>query len=116
MQHLDIAQCHESLANAVSCNSTSNYAAILDGFTSRGIPAEIVIPRENVFTFNAWIALGRKVRDGEQGVGIVIFVKRKGKAAAGTPGRVDARGLYPIRTQVFHISQTEAIRPNAAIH
>jgi antirestriction protein ArdC len=114
------AQHRESLLNAISRDSTMNYAAIVEGFVEKGISIDQIIPRENVFTFNAWKALGRAVRKGEQGVAIVTFVKCKGKANAGelaaADGQPGAGYVRPVRTHVFHVSQTDPIQPQATTH
>jgi hypothetical protein len=55
----------EALARAVSGQSFTNFPAIFAGFAAKGIPESEIKPRENVFTFNAWKALGRVVRRGE---------------------------------------------------
>ncbi len=52
----------EALTKAVSGTSVANYAKIIDGFTRKGIPEEEIKPRENVFTFKAWKALGLWLR------------------------------------------------------
>ena len=55
-------------SRAVHGQSLSNFPAIFQGFAAKGIPESEIKPRENVFTFNAWKALGRVVRRGEHGV------------------------------------------------
>jgi hypothetical protein len=52
----------EALTNAVTRQSVMNYPGIFEGFMARGIPEQEIRPRENVFTYNAWRALGRHVR------------------------------------------------------
>jgi hypothetical protein len=54
----------EALANARAGQSVMNYAAIFEGFMARGIVEANIKPRENVFTFHAWKALGRSVKKG----------------------------------------------------
>ncbi len=71
-----------------------------------GIEAHDIRPRENVFTFNAWKALGRVVRKGQHGVRIITRVpcsktdKSTGEVTSYT---------RPRTTTVFHLSQTEAM-------
>src|SRR5437879_10542029 len=65
----------EALARAVSGQSLSNFPAIFQGFAAKGIPESEIKPRENVFTFDAWTALGRYVRKGEHGVKVVTFIE-----------------------------------------
>lgn len=103
----------ESLSRAIGGMSTSNFGLIIDGFMARGIPADDIRPRENVFTYNAWLALGRQVRKGEHGVKILTWVPMDKKVPEGTTGR-DANGKLslgarPKSTTVFHITQTDAI-------
>ena len=69
----------ESLKRAVSGQSLSNFPAIFQGFAAKGIPEAEIKPRENVFTFEAWKALGRVVRRGEHGVRVVTFIETKSK-------------------------------------
>lgn len=44
---------NKALNNAVTGVSLANYQAIFEGFAVMGINAADVVPRENVFTFNA---------------------------------------------------------------
>jgi hypothetical protein len=110
----------EALQRAEGGQSLSNWPAILAGFAAKGIPESDIRPRENVFTYNAWRALGRQVRRGEHGVKVVTFV-----SVAGRDGRDDAddvsthdvgvvnkrRDSYhrPWSATVFHVSQTDPI-------
>lgn len=98
----------EALMRAVSGQTMSNYPAIFQGFIAKGIPESEIHPRENVFTFEAWKALGRYVRKGEHGVKVVTFVETKSKE---TDVDTDEAKIIrrPWTTTVFHISQTEAI-------
>src|SRR6266481_4491349 len=77
---------------------------------AKGIAVGDIKPRENVFTFAAWKALGRSVRRGEHGVKVVTFITIGGKAdideATGAE-TVTATYRKPHATTVFHISQTE---------
>lgn len=92
----------KALKNAVSQQSTMNYEPIILGFIEKGIPAEDITPRENVFTFNAWKAQGRTVCKGEKGVKIVTWIKCKKKDS-------DETYMRPKTTTVFHVSQTKEI-------
>jgi hypothetical protein len=97
----------ESLDRARSGHSTYNWEAIFAGFEAKGIPAAEIKPRENVFTFNAWRALGRTVRRGEHGVKVQTWIERE------VVDPDDAEKHYRTRhhryTTVFHITQTELI-------
>ncbi len=68
----------EALARAANGQTLTNWPAIIHGFMARGIPEHEIRPRENVFTYHAWRALGRQVRRGEHGVKVVTFVTTKG--------------------------------------
>jgi hypothetical protein len=57
---------NEALDRATSSQALTNYPAIFGGFMAKGIPEADIKPRENVFTFQAWKALGRSVKRGEQ--------------------------------------------------
>ena len=99
----------QALMNAVGQDSTANYKAIIEGFAARGIPVEQIVPRENVFTFNAWKALGRVVRKGEHGVQIVTVIPCTKKLDE--EGQVKVPTKKVKRTTVFHITQTDALQP-----
>jgi antirestriction protein ArdC len=98
----------EALTRAISGQTMSNYPAIYQGFIAKGISESEIIPRENVFTFNAWRALGRTVRRGEHGVKVLTFIERAGKETDKDTGE---RKMIRLAwtTTVFHVSQTEAL-------
>lgn len=102
----------EALGRAVSGQTMANYAAIIHGFMAKGIPADEILPRENVFTYHAWRALGRQVRRGEHGVKVLTFVTCKGKEAPETGEQRKQQGGYrrPWTATVFHVSQTDPIK------
>src|SRR5271157_2514197 len=98
----------EALTRAISDQTMSNYPAIYQGFIAKGIPESEIRPRENVFTFHAWKALGRYVRKGEHGVKVVTFIETKSKEVdqdTGEPKFI----RRPWSTTVFHVSQTETL-------
>jgi hypothetical protein len=102
----------ESLKRAVSGQSFTNFPAIFQGFAAKGIAESEIKPRENIFTFKAWKALGRVVRRGEHGVKITTFIESKSKEIdkdTGEPKIV----RRPWTTTVFHISQTEPLNGGA---
>jgi hypothetical protein len=99
----------ESLTRAVQGQSFSNYPAIIHGFMARGIPESEIIPRENVFTYNAWRALGRQVRKGEHGVKVLTFITTSKTDKQTGKEEVSRR---PWSSTVFHVSQTDAITDN----
>ena len=98
MKPFNKVQALESLQRAQSSQSLHNQAAIIRGFTERGIPAAEIIPTENTFTYAIWQALGYQVQKGEKGVKIVSIREddKTGKK-------------YPASATVFHISQTKKI-------
>ena len=101
----------EALSRAASGQSLANVPAIIAGFTAKGIPEAEIKPRENVFTYHAWQALGRQMRRGEHGVRITTFVSFKGKEDKGNPDATGKRRTNrPWFTTVFHVSQTDSIR------
>jgi antirestriction protein ArdC len=98
----------ESLSRAVQGQSVANYSSIFTGFMARGIPEEQIKPRENVFTYNAWLALGRQVRKGEHGVKCVTFIVCEDKKREQVTGKKSSF-RRPWTTTVFHVSQTDSM-------
>ena len=112
----------EALTRACTGQTLSNYPAIFQGFMAMGIPESDIRPRENVFTYEAWKALGRHVRKGQHGVKVVTFITTEsGKSQepqTETPDGVDAqqptkpaKHSRPWTTAVFHVSQTDPDEP-----
>ena len=99
----------EALSRATSGATWSNYPAIFAGFTERGLPESEIKPRENVFTFDAWKALGRHVRKGEHGIRVQTWISIPPKVDEQT-GETKPGGRRPKSAVVFHVSQTD---PNA---
>lgn len=96
----------EALSRARGGMSIRNYATIIDGFASKGIfDAE---PRVNVFTYNAWLAIGKQVRKGEHGVKVQTWIPLPGRKDKQT-GKADPIKLRPRQATVFHESQTDPI-------
>jgi hypothetical protein len=102
----------EALSRAVNGLSLGNYPAIFAGFMAKGIPESEIRPRENVFTYQAWRALGRQVRRGEHGVKVVTFVEMTKENKETGEKQPFHR---PWTTTVFHISQTDAVE-TAHVH
>jgi hypothetical protein len=104
----------EALSRVLEGESASNWPAIFQGFMAKGIPESEIKPRENVFTYHAWRALGRQVRRGEHGVKVTtwIAVGDKDGEEAETP---DDKPDKPRHARicrfatVFHVSQTDPI-------
>jgi antirestriction protein ArdC len=83
---------------------------------AKGIAEDDIKPRKNVFTFNAWKALGRSVKRGEHGVNVVTFIECTGverDPASGEEEQVSYR--RPWTTTVFHVSQTEPTQDRRAV-
>ena len=97
----------EALANARNGVTMTNYAAIFAGFIEKGIPEYEIKPRENVFTFHAWKALGRSVKRGEHGVRVVTFIEASARDTSEAGEETVRTYRKPHTTTVFHISQTE---------
>jgi hypothetical protein len=104
----------EALDRARTSQALTNYPAIYEGFMAKGIAESDIKPRENVFTFNAWKALGRSVKKGERGVKVVTFITVAGRVdvdqeTGHVAGEFKTSNAYrrPRTTTVFHISQTE---------
>jgi antirestriction protein ArdC len=97
----------EALTRAISGQTMSNYPAIFQGFIAKGIPEAEILPRENVFTFNAWRALRRTVRRGEHGVRVLTFIDR---AIQNKETGESKTVRLAWTTTVFHVSQTEALQ------
>ena len=97
---------NEALARARGNASAANYPAIFEGFMERGIPENDIRPRENIFTYHAWRALGRTVRKGEHGVHITTWIVCDKKD---DQGEVIDTFKRPKAATVFHISQTMAL-------
>jgi len=106
-----------ALNRATQGVTPSNDPAIFEGFMARSIPEDQIRPRENVFTFQAWKALGRFVRKGEHGVKVVTWIEAESKQAEVQEGEDQKRSAFrfPKTTTVFHISQTEAVEKSAEV-
>ncbi|MCC7376983.1 MAG: hypothetical protein IT581_20150 [Verrucomicrobiales bacterium] len=94
--------------------SMANFGAIIEAFTARGIPAEEIRPRENVFTYQVWRQMGRQVRKGEKGVRITTFIPTVRIDHVGGESREVVTGRRPWFATVFHESQTDPIQSEAA--
>jgi antirestriction protein ArdC len=100
----------EALAHATGSQSLMNYPTIFEGFMAKGIAESDITPRVNVFTFNAWRALGRTVRKGEHGVKVCTFVPVTKKTRDPSTGEESEQAFRkPHTTTVFHISQTSEL-------
>ena len=106
----------EALSRAAGGQSLTNWPAIFEGFMAKGIPESEIKPRENVFTYHAWRALGRQVRRGEHGVKVTTWVTPKDKrdesdkSDSSDNQKTARRAKMPWCATVFHISQTDPIK------
>lgn len=102
----------EALSRATGNGSARNYAAIILGFMEKGIDKDDITPRENVFTYAAWKALGRQVKKGEHGVKVMTWIPMeltdKKTDESGNQTSTKKTRIKPRRATVFHVSQTEA--------
>jgi len=96
MQTIDHAA--NALHRARIGQTMTNYPAIFEGFLAKGLRIDEIRPRENIFTFGAWLALGRVVCKDETGVKILTWIETE------KDGHITRR---PKTTTVFHISQTK---------
>lgn len=100
----------EALTRAASGQSLTNWPTIFAGFSAKGIPETDIRPRENIFTYHAWRALGRQVRRGEHGVKVTTWITPKDKREDSADPKEKTRpGKMPWCATVFHISQTDPI-------
>ncbi len=101
----------EALDRVLNNESVANYDAIYNGFAKMGINPDEVEPRVNVFTYNAWLAQGRRVRKGQHGVKVNTFVSVGLKKKDGEEGQEEGKKGYKMArtTTVFHLSQTEEV-------
>ena len=97
----------EALSRARGGLSASNYGAIFAGFAAKGIGD--IRPRENVFTFNAWKALGRQVNKGEHGVKVITWIEGTKEKPLADGEKVKRAVSFPRTTTVFHVSQTSPV-------
>ena len=100
----------EALSRAANGQSFANWPVIIAGFVAKGIPEPDIRPRENVFTYHAWRALGRQVRRGEHGVKVCTYVEAEKKETDQDTGEEKKRAVRrPWTATVFHVSQTDPI-------
>ena len=98
----------EALTRAITGQSLSNFPAIFQGFLAKGIAEDQIKPRENVFSYQAWKALGRHVKRGEHGVRVATVRDfRKTVKDPHTGEEKEESFSVPWSATVFHISQTE---------
>jgi len=93
-----------ALARIEQNPSEANFATVIEEFMERGIPEEDILPKENVLTFQAWLAKGRCVKKGEHGVHFTVFIPVR------DPDEKGKQKTYPKSTTVFHITQTEELK------
>jgi len=99
----------EALARAKGNQALTNYPTIYHGFMEKGIPEEEIEPRVNVFTYNAWKALGRQVQKGEKGVKVTTWIDCTKEKENGNGEVETVHYRRPRSATVFHISQTKTV-------
>ena len=98
----------EALLRARGSQALSNFPAIFSGFAAKGIPEDQIEPRVNIFTYQAWRALGRQVRKGEHGVRVSTWVPMSKDTQDEDTGKTKTETFRrPKMATVFHISQTD---------
>lgn len=98
----------DALARIQARPPGKNDALVILAFADAGIPPELIDPRFNVLTFNAWKAKGRRVAKGAKSIAVTVWIPVKGKAASvdETSDKPKRGGMRPKNTRLFHISQT----------
>ena len=109
----------EALSRAMHGQSKSNLDEIFNGFKAMGIAEVDILPRQNIFTFWAWKALGRKVCKGEHGVRVPTWIESRRQLrsdsndqqsdTADAASDAHSRSRFSRPVTVFHISQTEPV-------
>ncbi|QDV75402.1 ArdC-like ssDNA-binding domain-containing protein [Botrimarina mediterranea] len=104
----------EALARIRSGASRNDLAAVF-AFADCGIDPFDVRPRQNVLTFRAWQALGRRVAKGATSVRVEVWIPTRGKSTdddssrgsdASIGGAAARDGLRLKTAFLFHESQT----------
>lgn len=103
----------QALSKVYQSQSLINYPTIFEGFMEKGLPMHDIKPKENVFTFQAWRALGRYVKKGEHGVKVITWIDTE-KIVEKDGNAEVVYGKRPWTSTVFHVSQTEAMESKAA--
>ncbi len=107
----------EALSRATGGRTAGNYPAIFAGLMAKGIPEAEITPRVNVFTYDAWRALGRQVRKGEHGVKVATIIRTTRKERDDATGQdVERSSSRPWTTTVFHVSQTDLSENVQRVH
>jgi len=101
----------EALHRAQTSSSVINEQIVIAAFCQRGIAPEQIVPRVNVLTYDAWLAMGRQVRKGEHGVHVWTYITGTRTETDAETGETRKAGFRkPKRVAVFHISQTDPAR------
>ncbi len=103
---------NEALFRVNQSLSVANYVTVIAEFEARGIAD--ARPKENVYTYNAWRALGRQVRKGEHGVKLAVWYPIDDSKAEPLSDGSKPKRLRCVNSTVFHISQTDPIGQTAA--
>lgn len=103
--HEKIEAGRETVRKAKSNMNIYNDLLVIESLAAKGIPANEISPRDNVFTYNAWLSLGRQVKKGQHGVKIPVIMKKEHTTEH---GQKEMKQFWKNVT-VFHISQTTVI-------
>lgn len=95
----------EAALQRIAGGFSGNDVAVVMIFASLGVDPDEILPRENVLTFKAWKAKGRKIAKGVNSISVPVYIPAKGKQEAEgddeKPGSMMKR-----RARLFHESQT----------
>jgi len=96
----------EQALKRIQSTMSKNDIAVVLQFADCGIHPDEIDPRENVLTFRAWKAKGRRVAKGAISQRITVWIPKSKKK--GDDSKESKGSCYPKTTSVFHISQTIA--------
>jgi hypothetical protein len=102
----------EALAR-IQSGFSKNDELVICAFAEAGVDPDEIEPRENVLTFNAWRAKGRKVAKGATSVRVQTWIPCRDKDGddGAREGEVSTRRrkMRPKIAFLFHMSQTIAV-------
>lgn len=73
----------------------ANFGFVIQSFSDKGINPNEILPKENVFTYNAWRELGYQVKKDQHGIKVLPWITKENG------------DKFPKYSTVFHISQVE---------
>ncbi len=90
----------------ITSGFSKNDIAVVFHFAGVGVDPDDIEPRENVLTFKAWKAKGRKVAKSAISQRITVWVPKSRKAGESDDSKDKSQSCFPKTTCVFHESQT----------